>query len=228
MKKLLNISVIAALAVLPLAANAAVTDAEPAAETGTAAVATAAPAYALAGAHTTDGNLATAGYVKGAYNAAIKAINKLDATKQTALTPEQFTAISNVSGLSTRLDTAEGDIDALESSVGALETAVGDENSGLTKAVADNASDINALETAVGDENSGLVKDVDDLQTAVTSLQNDSLTSADLEDYATKDGVLATIDAATVPVMATWNSTTATTVSVDAPNSFVEPTPEEP
>ena len=40
-------------------------------------------------------------------------------------------------------------------------------------------------------------------------------------DYATKTGVLATINASTVPVMAEWGSTTATTVSVDAPNSFV-------
>ena len=89
MKKLLNISVIAALAVLPMAANAAVTDAVPGPTvTGadaTAATATTAPKYGLAQAGTNDGNVATAGYVKGAYNAAIKAINKVATTADSAV-----------------------------------------------------------------------------------------------------------------------------------------------
>lgn len=78
MKKFLNISVIAALAILPLAANAADIDKDPGATTADAPVATNAPKYALAVAKPTDEtNVATASYVKGAYNAAIKAINKV-------------------------------------------------------------------------------------------------------------------------------------------------------
>ena len=178
MKKLLNISVIAALAILPMAANAtdyAVTDpthADPATAAQTD------PGWALAQSGQNDGNLATAGYVKGAYNQTMKAINKLESTKQNALSPDQLTAISNVSSLSNRMDAAENDIDALETTVGDansglvkdvddLQTTVGDSNSGLVKAVADNTTDISALETTVGDSTSGLVKDVDDLQTTV-------------------------------------------------------------
>ncbi len=78
MKKLLNISVIAALAILPLAANAADIDKDPGATTANAPVAQNAPKYALAEANANvDGVVATAGYVKGAYNAAIKAVNKV-------------------------------------------------------------------------------------------------------------------------------------------------------
>lgn len=88
MKKLLNISVIAALAVLPFAANAAVNDvvstvdpahADPATVTSTE------PGYALATETTNDSKLATAGYVKGAYNATIKAVNKVAATAASAV-----------------------------------------------------------------------------------------------------------------------------------------------
>ena len=237
MKKLLNISVIAALAVLPMAANAAVTDAEPAHDNGTAQVATADPAYALVAAESNDGNLATAGYVKGAYNATIKAINKLDATKQDALTSEQLTAISNVSTLSSRMTTAENDIDALE-------TTVGDNTSGLVKDVADNASAISDLETTVGDNTSGLVKDVADNASAISNLESDV---SDLQtasaNYATKTGAAATaayaVNNATVTydlsglgvstgavtgtanaaitVMDTWGSNTPASSTVAAP-----------
>lgn len=40
-------------------------------------VATAQPGYALMNSHDTDVNAASAGYVKGAYNASIKAINRV-------------------------------------------------------------------------------------------------------------------------------------------------------
>lgn len=99
MKKLLNISVIAALAVLPLAANAAVTDAVPGptvtGDTATAATATTAPKYGLAAAESNDGNVATAGYVKGAYNAAIKAINRVSETAANALTADGEATLTN-------------------------------------------------------------------------------------------------------------------------------------
>ena len=106
MKKLLNISVIAALAVLPVAANAAAADvdkqptsinmqAEGAETTASNATATAAPKYELVTAHATDSNVATAGYVKGAYNAAIRAINKVSETASNALTANGTATLTN-------------------------------------------------------------------------------------------------------------------------------------
>lgn len=96
MKKLLNISVIAALAVLPMAANAATGDivsGDPAAassvnpaQADNAVTASASPKYALAVEAATDStNVATASYVKGAYNAAMKAINKVSETANNAV-----------------------------------------------------------------------------------------------------------------------------------------------
>ena len=97
MKKLLNISVIAALAILPLAANAevgdAITGADPTHSDATSGItATAAPKYALATEGANDGNVATANYVKGAYNAAIKAINKVSETANSALQASDITS----------------------------------------------------------------------------------------------------------------------------------------
>ena len=95
MKKLLNISVIAALAVLPMAANAAIGDIVTVATPATATsksqadndvTATTTPKYALAVEAATDTtNVATASYVKGAYNAAMKAINKVSETANSAV-----------------------------------------------------------------------------------------------------------------------------------------------
>ncbi len=96
MKKLLNISVIAALAILPMAANAATGDivsGDPAAassvspaQADNAVTASASPKYALAVEAATDTtNVATASYVKGAYNAAMKAINKVSETANSAV-----------------------------------------------------------------------------------------------------------------------------------------------
>ncbi len=100
MKKLLNISVIAALAVLPLAANAAVGEvvsvADPAHSTASGITAETAPKYALAVEAATDAtNVATASYVKGAYNAAIKAINKVSETASNALTADGEATLTN-------------------------------------------------------------------------------------------------------------------------------------
>ena len=88
MKKLLSISVIAALAALPMAANATVGEIVSVSDpTSNASLQTpqannditaqSAPKYALATEGANDDNLATAGYVKGAYNATMKAINKV-------------------------------------------------------------------------------------------------------------------------------------------------------
>ena len=85
MKKLLGISLVAILTAAPMMAGAAVGDVvagDPGSTASGAAAATNPPKYALKTQATTDGNVATAGYVKGAYNAAIKAVNKLQDTKQ--------------------------------------------------------------------------------------------------------------------------------------------------
>ena len=95
MKKLLGISLVAMLAVSPLAANAVVgvtpigTGSTPAAMTSQPADAAAAvtagvavdegPYFDLAKEGANDSNLATGAYVKGAYNAAIKAVNTVHA-----------------------------------------------------------------------------------------------------------------------------------------------------
>ena len=88
MKKLLNISVFAALAILPFAANAAVGDVvagDPGETNANAPAATNSPKYSVVTEGANDGNLATAGYVKGAYNAAIKAINNVAMTADSAV-----------------------------------------------------------------------------------------------------------------------------------------------
>ena len=98
MKKLLGISLVAVLSVTPLMANAAVTDAVPT-HADNAVLAkdgsnnTINPGYALATANDqTDGNAASAGYVKGAYNAAIKAINTVDNKYANSATKEGVAA----------------------------------------------------------------------------------------------------------------------------------------
>jgi len=100
MKKLIGVSLLAMLAIGPLSANAAVGDvvsvndpvhADPAT------VAQTAPGYALVTEGANDGNVATAGYVKGAYNAAMKAINKVADTAGNAA-DQNLSNISSAGG----------------------------------------------------------------------------------------------------------------------------------
>ena len=100
MKKFLNISVIAALAILPLAANAAVPNSDPGDTTADAPVAQNAPKYALAASTANDDVVATAGYVKGAYNAAIKAVNKVADMATNATNSANISYDGTTSGLS--------------------------------------------------------------------------------------------------------------------------------
>ena len=60
---------------MPMIAGAAPVAGEPVAGNADSPTASAAPKYALKGAGENDNNAASAGYVKGAYNATIKAIN---------------------------------------------------------------------------------------------------------------------------------------------------------
>ena len=324
MKKLLNISVIAALAILPMAANADITTTDPGATNADAPVAANAPKYSLATAHTTDANLATAGYVKGAYNATIKAINKVATTAADAATKDldnlSATGKANISAqgtynastnytdgtvgaaikskadaattytktevdtllddkadaattlsgygitdayTKTEVDTAldakadaattlsgygitdaytKTEVDtALDAKADAATTLSGyGITDAYTKTEVDTALDAKAdaattlagygitdaytkteVDNAVaGSANTATYSSSTTYDTGTVGAAIKSLETAS-GDYATKAGVLATIDAATVPVMAQWGSTTATTVSVDAPNSFV-------
>ena len=190
MKKLLNISVIAALAILPMAANADITTTDPGATNADAPVAANAPKYSLATADETDANLATAGYVKGAYNAAIKAVNKVATTAANAANQD----LSNLSATGKANVSAQGTYDANTNyTAGTVGAAI--------KSKADASTTLSGY--------------------GITDAYTKTEVDTTLGDYATKAGVLATIDAATVPVMDTWGSTTATTVSVDAPANFV-------
>ena len=121
MKKLLNISVIAALAILPLAANA-----DPMTE-----VTINTPAD--------NQKVATTGYVKGAYNALVTGKqDKLSAAQLQAI-QDVTTLNSDVSALKTTVgDSNSGlvkDVDDLQTDVAALQTASGDY---ATKTAAEN------------------------------------------------------------------------------------------
>jgi len=109
MKKLLGISLVAILTAAPMMAGAAVGEVvagDPGATASGAASATNPPKYALAKETANDGKVATAGYVKGAYNAAIKAVNKLQETKQDTIS-DLATIRSNASAGANALQKAD-------------------------------------------------------------------------------------------------------------------------
>lgn len=189
MKKLLSISVIAALAALPMAANATAADvnkqptsinmeAEGAAAAATAATANTGPKYELAEAHSTDSNVATAGYVKGAYNAAIRAVNNV---------------AGQVDSINTNLS-GKADTDLSNVTAGAVTTAkIADEN--VTKAKLAQAVQ-DSLDLADSALQSG---------DNVSALANDAgyLTSDDLSTYAKQRGVEKTVKDAIAATTAT-------------------------
>ena len=281
MKKLLNISVIAALAILPVAANADITTTDPGATNANAPVAANAPKYSLATADTTDANLATAGYVKGAYNATIKAINKVATTANSAVqsvtegatngtvsvdgtdvavhglgsaaytdstayataaqgaTADAVNTLVGNAAMGTTATTVTGAIAELKDAIDDVDTGV----MAVTEGATNGTVSVDGTDVAVHGLGSAAYTDSTAYATAAQGTKADNaetllgnsamgttattVTGAIAElknasgDYATKAGVLATINASTVPVMAQWGSTTATTVSVDAPNSFV-------
>lgn len=210
MKKLLNISVIAALAVLPMAANATAADvdkqpsgidmeAQGAETTANNATATDAPKYELAASHTTDSNVATAGYVKGAYNAAIRAVNYV---------ADQVDSINT--DLSGKADTDLSNVDA-----GSVTTTLLDDGAVTTAKIADSnvttakIADSNVTTAKIADSNVTTAKIAND---AVTNdkIADDAVDTAQIADgavtadkladdaldaygFATQDGVEATI-----------------------------------
>ena len=129
MKKLLSISVIAALAVLPMAANATpiydVTSTDPGATNASGPEAANAPKYSLAAAGANDdSHMATAGYVKGAYNAAIKAVNKVATTAANAADQDLSNLSATGTGVITTAVTTNAASGAFTSTAGLTSTTL--------------------------------------------------------------------------------------------------------
>lgn len=113
MKKLLGISVIAMLAVAPAFADptpAPVGTGSTPANDASASIIETNPPFALAMAADTDGNAASAGYVKGAYNAAIKAINKVNDKVNSELATSAGNGIAKNNGAFSVKAVADGGI----------------------------------------------------------------------------------------------------------------------
>ena len=91
MKKLLGISLVAVLAASPFAARAEGPVAGDPTHAESPEVTLAEPGYALVDSAETDSNAASAGYVKGAYNSAIKAINKVNSNINATIGSEDLT-----------------------------------------------------------------------------------------------------------------------------------------
>ena len=140
MKKLLKISLSTILAAVPLIASAAEGDYPIQNANGPETAQNNPPKYALVSAASNDGKLATAGYVKGAYNAAIRGVN---------------TVHTNVADLSSNLNSnyakkvdVAATIDAAKVEGGLDEVAL--TNAGFTAAPmtasASNATDVGTFE----------------------------------------------------------------------------------
>ena len=230
MKKLLNISVIAALAILPLAANAEVVAVADPAHDDNAAAAQTLPKYALAEANANvDGVVATAGYVKGAYNAAIMAINNVAETANGAVKSVTEGATNGT----IKVDDTEVAVHGLGSAAFANTNAFD---------AAGAAAGVKAdIEGKLDDGANGY-----DINAKTLKVQGANvLTDAALTDYATKTGVVTTVtnalnnataaitsanvttgnavSSATVPVVTTWGATEPATtgVSVDLTQTAV-------
>ncbi len=227
MNKMLKISLIAVLAVVPLMARAA--DGDPVAgapvalsateQTADAVTAGTAPKYALAVQNSAkDGNVATAGYVKGAYNAAIKAINKVSEVAGGAI--KSVTSGTETSGNGTII------VDGNAVSVYGLGTAAYTDADEY-----DAAGDADAAEAAAKQYADTNKVDKTDIATSIgtsetasdTKVASQKAVAAAIEGLtnsgATQAGVLATIDDAsatytpagsvgsvTIDVMDEWGS----------------------
>ena len=211
MKKLLALSVIAVLVASPMMACAdePVVPAEPADPVAVAGdpgvtvadapMATHSPRYGLKNANPdVDGKLATAGYVKGAYNAAIKAVNKLDDIKQDKLNADELAAIANVA---------------------TLDSTINDATDGLVKKVVD-------LETASGTHatQDGVVATINNATVSATNVSLDvsgtptGTVSSNLSNGAFS-GSVNIPTSATVAIVTTWDDDTSTTTAPVALNN---------
>ena len=151
MKNILNISVIAALAILPMAANATPVAGEPTHSDATSGLTTdAQPKWALAEANSdVDGNVATAGYVKGAYNAAMKAINTIADTAGSAVKGVQVNGTDlTITNGKVNVTVAEGATNGTVAVNGADVAVHGLGSAAYTDSTAYISSDAGAVKTA--------------------------------------------------------------------------------
>ena len=134
-------------------------------------------------------------------------------------------AESDIDDLQSAMSTANGNIGDLQSAMSAAESDI----SGLQSAMSAAESDISGLQSAM----SAAESDIDDLQSAVSALEGAgyitnaasdlqyyTTTTALQDGYATKAGVTSTISASTVsgsvPVLATWGSSSVTSAAISA------------
>lgn len=250
MKKLLGISLVAALAVAPMMAMAAgevyATNGSPAHAEANAAnniTTTAVAPYASVDAQAST-NIATTSYVKGAYNAAIQAVNKvaadvasLDSDMDAYVLHSEANPIAEdgkeLHYATDSIDTSDNFVGAnfghLDAQVYTNTTAIGDANSGLTQRVGTletntTVDSVVANKTNYITTSASAADNIETLNAQVVSL-TDSVSGLN-SDSATKEGVVATIEKATVSgtvsgdatgtvdVYTTWNTDTHTPVNV--------------
>ena len=269
MKKILGISLVAVFAVAPLMARAETGLASEPTHAATAIsgnTTTVAPQYEVASADsTTDGNLATAGYVKGAYNAAIRGINKVaaDAVQTANLADKSLTidaaslsvngaAVLTGADVANKADKATtlagyGITDAytktqVDSAISSSATATLNSAKSYADGLATNYDEAGAAAAALNSAKSyadGLATNYDAAGTAATeaaaalnsaksyadglATNYDAAGAAAAVETALQSGIVATINASTVPVMTTWGSTAVDTTSlkVKAPAAYV-------
>lgn len=238
MKRLVTVSFITILAVLPMVASAEVFSVADPTTDANAAVAETNPKWALAEAGDNDDNLATAGYVKGAYNQTMKAINKVATTVGNAVQGVK------VNGTELSKD-ANGKVDVLVSE-GSTNGTISVNNAdvavhGLGSAAFSETTAFDAAGTASGVQ-AAIEGKLDDgangydIDAKTLKVQGANvLTGAALTDYAKKSGVENTIETATitarVPTLTAWGNDNSTgTVGVEVVSiaaTYAEPTPPE-
>ncbi len=148
MNKIFGISLAAVLTAVPVVANAAngeVIPGDPGATVANASLASSAAGYSLAVEDGKEDMMVTAGYVKGAYNAAIKAINRVSHDTATALDSKQDT----ITNLST-IESGAADGAAAAAAIGSMTALQGGETLveaiNAVKATADSALTSASLE----------------------------------------------------------------------------------
>lgn len=131
MKKIFGISLLTVLAAMPMMANAEPVAGNPAQmPEGQAATATISPKYGLAEVTGNENKVATAGYVKGAYNAAIKAVNRVyDTANNAAVTANNVMTVVN-NTVYPAVESNASAISGLQSDVSDLQSAIAELESG--------------------------------------------------------------------------------------------------
>ena len=201
MKNLLKMSLIAIFAAVPGLSFAAAgdVDKDPGATTASAPVAQNAPRYALATADSaTDNNAASAGYVKGAYNAAIKAINKVSDTANSAATKANALSSTFETMVMPAMNSMYTDVEANKAAISALQSA--SSNAATQSGVVETIKDVTLAQGAV---TQGITGDVSGTTSTILTIM-------------TEWG--ATTSSAVSALTSVSKGTLNTNVSVAAPN----------